>query len=110
MPCFNHVLNYERPVPIGIQGNWLLQASYQSAVAYARDRNSKSCTNGSPAAGKKPPIRYRGTRNVLRMLLTINANDRNAVGVFHYVGSQLISAIRRRCRIKKEGERSGWRC
>ena len=81
------MMNYER-LSIGIQGIGCAEASYQSAVAYARERLQSRAPNGAVAADKvaDPIIVHPDVR---RMLLTMKAMTEGGRAFASYVGQQL---------------------
>ncbi|WP_339651259.1 acyl-CoA dehydrogenase C-terminal domain-containing protein [Halopseudomonas pelagia] len=97
------MMNYER-LSIGIQGIGCSEASYQSAVAYARDRIQSRAPTGAqqPDKAADPIIVHPDVR---RMLLTIKAMTEGSRAFSTYVGSQLdISKYADDAEIKKKGE------
>ncbi|PWB30555.1 acyl-CoA dehydrogenase [Pseudomonas sp. SDI] len=81
------MMNYER-LSIGIQGIGCAQASYQNAVAYARDRLQSRAPSGPQAREKiaDPIIVHPDVR---RMLLTMRALTEGGRAFATYVGLQL---------------------
>ncbi|GIZ12412.1 acyl-CoA dehydrogenase C-terminal domain-containing protein [Pseudomonas sp. NCCP-436] len=81
------MMNYER-LSIGIQGIGCAEASYQSAVAYARDRLQSRAPTGPVAKDKlaDPIIVHPDVR---RMLLTMKAMTEGGRAFACYVGQQL---------------------
>ena len=81
------MMNYER-LSIGIQGIGCAAASYQNAVAYARDRLQGRAANGASAPDKvaDPIIVHPDVR---RMLLSIKAMTEGGRAFASYVGQQL---------------------
>ena len=81
------MMNYER-LSIGIQGIGCAEASYQSAVAYARERIQSRAPSGPQARDKlaDPIIVHPDVR---RMLLTIKAMTEGGRAFASYVGQQL---------------------
>ncbi len=81
------MMNYER-LSIGIQGIGCAEASYQSAVAYARERLQSRAPCGAVAADKvaDPIIVHPDVR---RMLLTMKAMTEGGRAFASYVGQQL---------------------
>ena len=81
------MMNYER-LSIGIQGIGCAEASYQSAVAYARERLQSRAPSGAVAADKvaDPIIVHPDVR---RMLLTMKAMTEGGRAFASYVGQQL---------------------
>ncbi|UUC52867.1 acyl-CoA dehydrogenase C-terminal domain-containing protein [Pseudomonas citronellolis] len=84
------MMNYER-LSIGIQGIGCAEASYQAAVAYARDRLQSRAPTGPVARDKAadPIIHHPDVR---RMLLTIKAHTEGARALATYLGAQLDTA------------------
>ncbi|HCN45935.1 MAG TPA: acyl-CoA dehydrogenase [Pseudomonas sp.] len=81
------MMNYER-LSIGIQGNGCAEASYQSAVAYARDRLQSRAATGAQARDRiADPIIVHA--DVRRMLLTMRALTEGGRAFATYVGQQL---------------------
>lgn len=81
------MMNYER-VSIGLQGTGLGEASYQGAVAYAKDRLQGRAADGAKnAAGNADPIIHHG--DVRRMLLTMRALNEGGRALATYLGLQL---------------------
>ncbi|MGV8918720.1 MAG: acyl-CoA dehydrogenase C-terminal domain-containing protein [Pseudomonas sp.] len=81
------MMNYER-LSIGIQGIGCAEASYQSAVAYARERTQSRAPTGAIAKDKlaDPIIVHPDVR---RMLLTMKAMTEGGRAFASYVGQQL---------------------
>ncbi len=81
------MMNYER-LSIGIQGIGCAEASYQSAVAYARERIQSRAPTGAIAKDKiaDPIIVHPDVR---RMLLSIKAMTEGGRAFASYVGQQL---------------------
>jgi alkylation response protein AidB-like acyl-CoA dehydrogenase len=81
------MMNYER-LSIGIQGIGCAEASYQTAVAYARERLQGRSATGPQAQDKTadPIIVHPDVR---RMLLTIKAMNEGGRAFACYVGQQL---------------------
>ncbi|MEH6389295.1 acyl-CoA dehydrogenase C-terminal domain-containing protein [Pseudomonas profundi] len=97
------MMNYER-LSIGIQGIGCSEASYQSAVAYARDRIQSRAPTGAvqPDKAADPIIVHPDVR---RMLLTMKAMTEGSRAFSTYVGSQLdISKFAEDADIRKKGE------
>ncbi|PZP80599.1 MAG: acyl-CoA dehydrogenase, partial [Ectopseudomonas oleovorans] len=81
------MMNYER-LSIGIQGIGCAEASYQSAVAYARERIQSRAATGPMAKDKiADPIIVHA--DVRRMLLTMKALNEGGRAFACYVGQQL---------------------
>ncbi|MGE8409171.1 MAG: acyl-CoA dehydrogenase C-terminal domain-containing protein [Pseudomonas sp.] len=81
------MMNYER-LSIGIQGIGCAEASYQSAVVYARDRlQSRAASGPANQARLADPIIVHA--DVRRMLLTIKALNEGGRAFACYVGQQL---------------------
>jgi len=81
------MMNYER-LSIGIQGIGCAEASYQSAVAYARDRLQSRAATGPQAKDKvADPIIVHA--DVRRMLLSMRALTEGGRAFATYVGQQL---------------------
>ena len=81
------MMNYER-LSIGIQGIGCAEASYQSAVAYARERIQSRAATGPEAKDKiADPIIVHA--DVRRMLLTMKALNEGGRAFACYVGQQL---------------------
>jgi alkylation response protein AidB-like acyl-CoA dehydrogenase len=81
------MMNYER-LSIGIQGIGCAEASYQSAVAYARERIQSRAATGPVAKDKiADPIIVHA--DVRRMLLTMKALNEGGRAFACYVGQQL---------------------
>jgi hypothetical protein len=81
------MMNYER-LSIGIQGIGCADASYQNAVAYARDRIQSRSPSGPVAKDKvADPILVHP--DVRRMLLTMKAMNEGGRAFACYVGQQL---------------------
>ncbi|MDR0280432.1 MAG: acyl-CoA dehydrogenase C-terminal domain-containing protein [Paucimonas sp.] len=84
------MMNYER-LSIGLQGIGCAEASYQSAVAYARDRLQSRAATGAQARDKiADPIIVHA--DVRRMLLTMRALTEGGRAFATYVGLQLDTA------------------
>jgi alkylation response protein AidB-like acyl-CoA dehydrogenase len=84
------MMNYER-LSIGLQGTGLGEASYQSAVAYAKDRlQGRSADGVKNAGGNADPIIHHG--DVRRMLLTMRALNEGGRALAAYLGLQLDTA------------------
>ncbi len=81
------MMNYER-LSIGIQGIGCAEASYQSAVAYARDRIQGRAPSGALAPGK-PADPIIAHPDVRRMLLGMKAMTEGGRAFASYVGQQL---------------------
>ena len=81
------MMNYER-LSIGIQGIGCAEASYQSAVAYARERIQSRAPTGAvqPDKAADPIIVHPDVR---RMLLTMKAMTEGSRAFSTYVGMQL---------------------
>ncbi|WP_428242611.1 acyl-CoA dehydrogenase C-terminal domain-containing protein [Gynuella sp.] len=81
------MMNYER-LSVGIQGIGLGEASYQQALAYAKDRIQGRATNGprQPEKSADPILVHPDVR---RMLLTQKAYNEGARAFAAYVGMQL---------------------
>ncbi|MDY7558989.1 acyl-CoA dehydrogenase C-terminal domain-containing protein [Pseudomonas sp. 10B1] len=81
------MMNYER-LSIGIQGIGCAQASYQSAVAYARERIQSRAPTGAVAKDKiaDPIIVHPDVR---RMLLSMKSMTEGGRAFASYVGQQL---------------------
>ncbi len=97
------MMNYER-LSIGIQGIGCGEASYQTAVAYARERIQSRAPTGAvqPDKAADPIIVHPDVR---RMLLTMKAMTEGSRAFSTYVGSQLdISKYAGDEQIKKKGE------
>ncbi|MFZ2288304.1 MAG: acyl-CoA dehydrogenase C-terminal domain-containing protein [Halopseudomonas yangmingensis] len=97
------MMNYER-LSIGIQGIGCAEASYQSAVAYARDRIQSRAPTGAqqPEKAADPIIVHPDVR---RMLLTIKALTEGSRAFSTYVGSQLdISKYSDDAEVRRKGE------
>jgi alkylation response protein AidB-like acyl-CoA dehydrogenase len=84
------MMNYER-LSIGIQGIGCAEASYQAAVAYARDR-LQSRAPGGPVAKDKAADPIIVHPDVRRMLLTMKAFNEGGRALATYVGAQLDQA------------------
>ncbi|MDP3365923.1 MAG: acyl-CoA dehydrogenase C-terminal domain-containing protein, partial [Pseudomonas sp.] len=81
------MMNYER-LSIGIQGIGCAEASYQSAVSYARERIQSRAATGPVAKDKiADPIIVHA--DVRRMLLTMKALNEGGRAFACYVGQQL---------------------
>ena len=84
------MMNYER-LSIGLQGTGLGEASYQSAVAYAKDRLQGRAADGvKNAGGNADPIIHHG--DVRRMLMTMRALNEGGRALAAYLGLQLDTA------------------
>ena len=84
------MMNYER-LSIGLQGTGLGEASYQSAVAYAKDRlQGRSADGVKNAGGNADPIIHHG--DVRRMLMTMRALNEGGRALAAYLGLQLDAA------------------
>jgi len=97
------MMNYER-LSIGIQGIGCSEASYQSAVDYARERIQSRAPTGAvqPEKAADPIIVHPDVR---RMLLTIKAMTEGSRAFSTYVGMQLdISKYADEPEAKKKGE------
>ena len=97
------MMNYER-LSIGIQGIGCAEASYQSAVAYARDRIQSRAPTGAvqPDKAADPIIVHPDVR---RMLLTMKAMTEGSRAFSTYVGMQLdISKFAEDEAIRRKGE------
>ena len=97
------MMNYER-LSIGIQGIGCGEASYQTAVAYARERIQSRAPTGAiqPEKAADPIIVHPDVR---RMLLTMKAMTEGSRAFSTYVGMQLdISKFAEDEQIKKKGE------
>jgi alkylation response protein AidB-like acyl-CoA dehydrogenase len=81
------MMNYER-LSVGIQGIGCAEASYQAAVAYARDR-LQSRAPGGPVAKDKAADPIIHHPDVRRMLLTMKALTEGGRALATYVGAQL---------------------
>ncbi|WP_287029394.1 acyl-CoA dehydrogenase C-terminal domain-containing protein [Pseudomonas sp. UBA6310] len=81
------MMNYER-LSIGIQGIGCAEASYQNAVAYARER-IQSRAPGGPQARDKAADPIIVHPDVRRMLLTMKAMTEGGRAFASYVGQQL---------------------
>ncbi|AJQ93520.1 acyl-CoA dehydrogenase C-terminal domain-containing protein [Gynuella sunshinyii] len=81
------MMNYER-LSVGIQGIGLGEASYQQALAYAKDRLQGRATDGprQPEKSADPILVHPDVR---RMLLTQKAYNEGARAFASYVGMQL---------------------
>ncbi|TXH97786.1 MAG: acyl-CoA dehydrogenase [Pseudomonas sp.] len=84
------MMNYER-LSIGIQGIGCAEASYQNAVAYARER-LQSRAPGGPVAADKAADPIIVHPDVRRMLLTIKTMTEGGRAFACYVGQQLDQA------------------
>lgn len=84
------MMNYER-LSIGLQGTGLGEASYQSAVAYAKDRLQGRAADAvkNPAANADAIIHHGDVR---RMLLTMRALNEGGRALAAYLGLQLDTA------------------
>ncbi|MCD7037654.1 MULTISPECIES: acyl-CoA dehydrogenase C-terminal domain-containing protein [Pseudomonas] len=84
------MMNYER-LSIGIQGLGCAEASYQSAVSYARERLQSRAPGGPDARahGADPIINHPDVR---RMLLTMRALTEGGRALATYIGGQLDEA------------------
>ncbi len=97
------MMNYER-LSIGIQGIGCAEASYQTAVDYARERIQSRAPTGAvqPDKAADPIIVHPDVR---RMLLTMKAMTEGSRAFSTYVGMQLdISKFANEPAIKKKGE------
>ena len=84
------MMNYER-LSIGLQGTGLGEASYQSAVAYAKDRlQGRSAGGVKNPGGNADPIIHHG--DVRRMLMTMRALNEGGRALAAYLGLQLDAA------------------
>jgi alkylation response protein AidB-like acyl-CoA dehydrogenase len=84
------MMNYER-LSIGLQGTGLGEASYQSAVAYAKDRLQGRAADGvKNAGGNADAIIHHG--DVRRMLMTMRALNEGGRALAAYLGLQLDTA------------------
>ena len=84
------MMNYERLV-VGIQGLGVAEASYQSALAYAKERVQSRAPTGTKAPDKEAdPIIYHP--DVQRMLLTMQALNEGGRAFTTYVAMWLDSA------------------
>ena len=84
------MMNYER-LSIGLQGTGLGEVSYQSAVAYAKDRLQGRAADGvKNAGGNADPIIHHG--DVRRMLMTMRALNEGGRALAAYLGLQLDTA------------------
>jgi len=84
------MMNYER-LSIGLQGTGLGEASYQSAVAYAKDRlQGRSAEGAKNPEGNADPIIHHG--DVRRMLMTMRAFNEGGRALATYLGLQLDAA------------------
>ncbi len=81
------MMNYER-LSIGIQGIGCAEMSYQSAVAYARERLQSRAATG-PVAKDKAADPIIVHPDVRRMLLTMKALTEGGRAFSTYVGQQL---------------------
>ncbi|MDH1684082.1 acyl-CoA dehydrogenase C-terminal domain-containing protein [Pseudomonas chengduensis] len=81
------MMNYER-LTVGIQGVGCAHASYQTAVAYAKERLQSRSPSGAIAVDKvaDPIIHHPDVR---RMLLTMKALTEGGRALATYVGAQL---------------------
>ena len=97
------MMNYER-LSIGIQGIGCAEASYQTAVAYARERIQSRAPTGAVQPDKAAdPIMVHP--DVRRMLLTMKAMTEGSRAFSTYVGMQLdISKFAEDEQTKKKGE------
>ncbi|MCU5781093.1 acyl-CoA dehydrogenase [Alcanivorax balearicus MACL04] len=87
LACMFTMMNYER-LSIGIQGLGLGEASYQSAVDYARERiQGRAATGAANPDGAADPIIVHG--DVRRMLMTMRALNEGGRALSAYVGIQL---------------------
>lgn len=97
------MMNYER-LSIGIQGIGCGEASYQTALVYARERLQSRAPTGAiqPEKAADPIIVHPDVR---RMLLTMKAMTEGSRAFSTYVGSQLdISKYAADETIRKKGE------
>ncbi|MBE0484035.1 MAG: acyl-CoA dehydrogenase C-terminal domain-containing protein [Bacterioplanes sp.] len=90
LACMFTMMNYER-LGVGIQGIGAAEASYQNAVAYARDRIQSRAPTGAVAKDKAadPIIVHPDVR---RMLLTMKAFNEGGRAFSTYVGVWLDKA------------------
>ncbi|MBQ0754647.1 MAG: acyl-CoA dehydrogenase C-terminal domain-containing protein [Gammaproteobacteria bacterium] len=87
LACMFTMMNYER-VSIGLQGTGLGEASYQSAVEYAKDRLQGRAAGGvKNPDGNADPIIHHG--DVRRMLMTMRALNEGGRALAGYLGTQL---------------------
>ena len=103
LACMFTMMNYER-VSIGLQGTGLGEASYQSAVAYAKDRVQGRAADGvKNPSGNADPIIHHG--DVRRMLMTMRALNEGGRALAGYLGIQLdISKFSEDAEAKKKAE------
>ncbi len=87
LACMFTMMNYER-LSIGLQGVGLGDISYQSAVAYAKDR-LQSRSPAGPQKKDKPADPIIVHPDVRRMLLTQRAFNEGGRAFACYVGAQL---------------------
>ena len=81
------MMNYER-LSIGLQGLGLGEASYQSAVEYARERlQGRSAQGAKNPDGNADPLIVHG--DIRRMLLNMRALNEGGRALAAYVGMQL---------------------
>lgn len=87
LTCMFTMMNYER-LSIGLQGIGLSESSYQTAVAYARERVQGRAATGvtNPAEAADPIIVHPDVR---RMLLSVRADVEAGRALALYVASQL---------------------
>ena len=87
LACMFTMMNYER-LSIGIQGLGCADASYQGAVAYAKDRLQGRAAGGAQSPEKSAdPILVHG--DVRRMLMTMRATTEAGRAFAIYIGKQL---------------------
>lgn len=87
LTCMFTMMNYER-LSIGLQGIGLSESSYQTAVAYARERvQGRAATGATNQAGVADPIIVHP--DVRRMLLSVRADVEAGRALALYVASQL---------------------
>jgi len=87
LACMFTMMNYER-LSIGLQGIGLSESSYQTAVAYARERlQGRAATGATNPAGTADPIIVHP--DVRRMLLSVRADVEAGRALALYVASQL---------------------
>ncbi len=85
--CMFTMMNYER-LSIGLQGIGLSESSYQTAVAYARERvQGRAATGATNPDGTADPIIVHP--DVRRMLLNVRADVEAGRALALYVASQL---------------------
>jgi len=86
LACMFTMMNYER-VSIGLQGTGLGEASYQSAVEYAKDRLQGRAAGGvKKPGGNADPIIHHG--DVRRMLMTMRALHEGGRALAGYLGTK----------------------